>query len=691
MKLLKCYIENFGILHEYSHIFENGLNTIKENNGFGKTTFATFIKSMFYGLDISNKTEKSDRVKYKPWQGGNFGGNIEFEVNNKKYRIERYFGLRAQNDTFKLIDLYTNLESSDYSENIGEEIFQISKEAFERSTYIPQGKIQIEMEDSISAKLGNVLESDNDIQTSDNAIKNIEDVMKVYKKTGGRGIINSKKGELNNLKREYEKTKFDEDNLNLRKQKLNEIKERIFNLELQREEKQKIVEKKIEIGRKQAKKETYNNIINKLNSNKQEYMFFNEIFKNEFSNLMNNNQKIIKMVEFSENIDKNILEYSKIKEYDLKIQKQENELEIVKQKIKNLQDKRKKEKIFIKYLCVLFIIFLVIGLGLFLPNINKIIGIISIILSIILLFFLGFKVKNKKIKQKLEDIIKKADNLEKEHNKLKSEKNVIEKFIKDFIQNYNQNNLDIIVLLSDLKTKATQFINILKQLEENEKIKYDFEQKNNINELNFEDNLSEFNEKELNVEIKAISYELDKLIDEKNQFKNQIEILENKIDDNEFLEIDINKLEEEIKNDENRYLILKQTKEYLGIAKENFTASYLNEMTASYMDFLHIIDDKKLDTSVDINLDVKIDVGGTKKEVKYFSTGYKDLIYICMRLSLIKALFKEELPFIILDDPFVNLDEDKTEKVLNLLKNISEKYQVIYFICNSSRKGLEKK
>lgn len=90
MKLIKCYIENFGTFHQYSHNFQDGLNIIKENNGFGKTTFATFIKSMFYGLE-NRKTEKTNRKLYAPWQGGTYGGNIEFEINEKKYRIERTF------------------------------------------------------------------------------------------------------------------------------------------------------------------------------------------------------------------------------------------------------------------------------------------------------------------------------------------------------------------------------------------------------------------------------------------------------------------------------------------------------------------------------------------------------------------------------------------------------------------------
>ena len=210
MKLIKCYIENFGKLHNFQYEFQDGLNIIKQQNGFGKTTFATFIKSMFYGLDVGTnvKIEKSDRKRYYPWQGGNYGGNIEFEVNGRKYKIERFFGKKQQEDTFKLYNLETNLESSDYSENIGEEIFKINKSGFERSVYIPQGQVQMEMEDSISAKLGNVLENDNDINTSEDALKALNEAKKFYIKDKGKGgFIDGKKEQLNNLERKLENTK----------------------------------------------------------------------------------------------------------------------------------------------------------------------------------------------------------------------------------------------------------------------------------------------------------------------------------------------------------------------------------------------------------------------------------------------------------------------------------------------------
>ena len=179
MKLLKCHIENFGKLSNFDYEFQDGLNTIKEENGFGKTTFASFIKAMFYGMETKKNTKMLlDRKKYKPWQGGAFGGSIEFEIHNKKYKIERFFEKKEVDDTFRLYDLSTNLETDDYTENIGEEIFKLNKEAYERSTFISGQNIETSMNDSINAKLGNILENENDINTSEQAIKLLEETIK---------------------------------------------------------------------------------------------------------------------------------------------------------------------------------------------------------------------------------------------------------------------------------------------------------------------------------------------------------------------------------------------------------------------------------------------------------------------------------------------------------------------------------
>ena len=89
----------------------------------------------------------------------------------------------------------------------------------------------------------------------------------------------------------------------------------------------------------------------------------------------------------------------------------------------------------------------------------------------------------------------------------------------------------------------------------------------------------------------------------------------------------------------------------------------------------------------DIDLNVQITAYGEQKELGYFSTGTKDLMGLCMRFALVDAMFAEESPFLVLDDPFVNLDKEKTERALNFLKEAAEQYQILYLVCHESRAG----
>ena len=161
MRLIKCYIENFGKLAKVDFDFSNP--TILEKNGFGKTTLSNFIKSMFFGFESDNiktrKDENNDRKKYYPWQGGAFGGNIVFEQNNKQYKIERFFGESKAKDTFVLYDLSTNKESFEYTSEIGKELFGLDGESFERCLYIPQKNIEVTNTESLSTKLNSMIEN----------------------------------------------------------------------------------------------------------------------------------------------------------------------------------------------------------------------------------------------------------------------------------------------------------------------------------------------------------------------------------------------------------------------------------------------------------------------------------------------------------------------------------------------------
>lgn len=173
MKLESLYIENFGGLSRYSLNFEDGITVVQEANGFGKTTLAEFIRAMFYGFPRKAKTlEKSLRQKYTPWNGGKFGGNLVFSLNGRRYRIERTFGATPKGDKFTLIDLDTNQKSSDFTEEIGSQLFQLDSDSFERSTYFPQLREGMSLTtNAIQAKLGDLVEDTNDINNFDRAVE----------------------------------------------------------------------------------------------------------------------------------------------------------------------------------------------------------------------------------------------------------------------------------------------------------------------------------------------------------------------------------------------------------------------------------------------------------------------------------------------------------------------------------------
>lgn len=202
MKLISLFIENFGKLHRYSLDFSDGQNTVCEENGWGKSTLASFIKAMFYGLPKSGKRslDENERKKYEPWQGGLFGGNLVFECSRGKFRVERSFG---DTDTFLLTDLTSGLPSSAFSESLGQELFGIDADGFEKSVYlsaralVPSGK-----NDTVLAKLTGAIEEANDMGNFERAYNALDERAKAYKKTGNRGKIGELETEIRSLNEE---------------------------------------------------------------------------------------------------------------------------------------------------------------------------------------------------------------------------------------------------------------------------------------------------------------------------------------------------------------------------------------------------------------------------------------------------------------------------------------------------------
>ena len=86
------------------------------------------------------------------------------------------------------------------------------------------------------------------------------------------------------------------------------------------------------------------------------------------------------------------------------------------------------------------------------------------------------------------------------------------------------------------------------------------------------------------------------------------------------------------------------------------------------------------------DLSLTVNREGMGRAANQFSEGQRSVMDVCLRLSLIDAMFEKEKPFIVLDDSFSALDEENFTKAAELIKSISDEIQIVYFTCHGSRK-----
>ena len=212
MKLISIHVDDFGILHNYDYNFDDGLNVVLHDNGWGKTTMAAFLKAMLYGYD--NKRSKditeNERKRYLPWQGGKYGGSLDFEAEGIRYRIYRTFGDTPRYDKVKIVNLDTKTTAKIDPEKIGETLFKLDASAFQRSVFINQNGLSIDgAASSIHTRLNNIVSQANDVAAYDGAIARLTQQTKIYEKAGAKGQIGDITRQITNLEHQRDRLEAD--------------------------------------------------------------------------------------------------------------------------------------------------------------------------------------------------------------------------------------------------------------------------------------------------------------------------------------------------------------------------------------------------------------------------------------------------------------------------------------------------
>lgn len=765
MKLIKCHIENFGKLNNFEFNFSEGFNSIKEENGWGKSTFATFIKSMFYGLPSTTKRnlDENERKKYTPWQGGNFGGNIDFEINGKQYRIERFFGKNNSEDTFSLIDIATGKESKDYTENIGEQVFELDEEAFERSAFIPQKVLNSSINESISNKLTNLIQG-----TTDNY--NYEDAQDKLDKKRSFLSNNKGSGQIQSIENKIEDVIGQITELNTSALAINDIQKQvdlydndIDKLLKEQSEIKTQIKEYSKVQQKIANKDLYNKLSNQVAETNKTIRVKENIFNGENTSVseidsyiniakdVSKRESELKLKEKDEYVNKkydslvkyfgdenNIPTAEKTKEISDKILNYtslKNQVESLSVQQKSINESNKKSKL-LGLFAILSLLSLILGVVLI--NTSLMFSVILLVIGGILLLSFGFMYLVNMINVKTKNVNNvNYEQLQSNNNECLKLKKEIEKFLycfEDVDTDYN-------TAISNIILNRKDFENIKKQKEENlkennelrdslseEKVKVEnfLEQFNLDNNIDLLDNLALL--KQTLIDISNLKEKFKKEQEELDNFKKEKNF---DIDDNSIVNVDINKLQskeseyqnqidtyreyksncvakiskiqddisalddlesqkENLENELNElnkeFNAIKNAKKFLEMANESLSTKFLEPMKNGLNKYLSLITGKDFENlKLDIDFNISFEEYGKYRDVDYYSKGYKNIIDLCMRLALIDALFDKEKPFIVLDDPFVNMDDVKIENAKQFLHELSKTYQLIYFSCHESR------
>ena len=600
MKITKCNVKSFGVLKNFSVDFCDGLNTVKEDNGWGKSTLTVFIKAMFYGLSDSKRNiADNERIRFRPWgTTERFGGDIEFEHKGKKFKIERFFGNKESDDTYRLTDIASG-KVYDKIGNLGEKIFDIDEEGFFSTAYFSQKDFEIKSNSSITAKFNN-LSGDNDSDALNSAVKKIDEKAKLIKGRAEKGLFYDVKRQLFNVNDKIETLSKVSDTLSFVRNELKSVDSEVERLKTEGEV---LAEKVAVAGKSEAekvKRDTY------LSFLKEREDFLHE--KKEYEKVFNGS------IPDMEKINRCITSYKEI--FDL--QEKENSLsrdiaamETEKKDVINQSNKPDRTCIIYLVLSVLFLTSgLIVTVLSLIPKLNLsafiydsllfIVGSILLFSGVVflILFIFYFKKRKKYSQVKLDDIEHKLTVKKDVFGQYASMKSRYEKAIEIFLNSFNlPDHSDIFSSLSFLKETLLKYdrcVSLLKANSENiEKYKTAITS-NDLKVISSDINILREKLKDTQTQYTLKTNDRANRLATISKYEQMLDALPELLNEKERLKEKASELEHE-------YNILSLTNKYLNEADENLKTKYREPLEKSFNKYLSKITN-------DVNFEAEIDV-----------------------------------------------------------------------------------
>ena len=670
-----CHIAQFGKWKDADFSFSPGKNSFLWDNGYGKTSFIYFFKLMFYGVsgDRKQDLEENERKHYMPFQGASFGGRIIFRIGEKRYRLERSFGLKKSEDSFRLFEEDSGKESKDYSENIGEELFALDAESFQRVCMISHEDLHFSMNSRMHAKLGNVAEDQEDMkkfQQVQTILKDGINALSPNRRTGNIFKLKMQEEELSSGL--YGKEALENAVLSIEKEVLS-----LTEKEARRKEEGKALE--AELSQRISEKDSLGKWMSyaqkKEEWEKAEYRYENALkwyYQDRFSEIPEEKKALLwkeEMQSLQEQIHSIKKEIEKVSEVGVENIGGENtgaEAGIERE----LSGTSPAVLVALAGLGLLFVLLFfgkLFGMPLGLPSaLFLLLG----ILSFSLCFFLWWSGEQKK----------RAWQEKQEEEEVRQRKQQAIRFasLEELLSRFHKLE-DMQDLEKEAAGRKEEFLRFVEEeggeqafslLEEKQK---EGEEGPSLEESRRKLEAFRKEEEERREEIRKKRAEREAKVRDLDFLEEQERLLAQKKEEREALE--------------KRYNLLQKTKAYLEMAKERFALQYKEPILEAFQKYFQSICTEPLQFQMSEDLELSFVDRGLSREQGYLSEGLQDLCRFCQKLAIFDAMFQEEKAFLLLDDPFSHLDEKNGARARALLEELAESRQIFYFTCSEERRA----
>lgn len=196
---------HFGVLDGRQIRFEDGLNVLYLPNEGGKTTLCNFLRVMLYGLNTSKRDTRnqlSDKTRFRPADGNPMSGLLQLEWKGREIIISRQTGKgTAPMQEFSAVYADTGEPCEELTaKDCGKILTGVSEEAFQSSAML-DGQDQALSAEELEQRMLELSTSGDNTTAYSSAISQLDQWKHALRGTGNRGRYAAVEQELEDINR----------------------------------------------------------------------------------------------------------------------------------------------------------------------------------------------------------------------------------------------------------------------------------------------------------------------------------------------------------------------------------------------------------------------------------------------------------------------------------------------------------